>query len=142
MDEITIRNFSKEDLNNFVNLWNQEIDLLTTSKRIMTHKLALDGFNVNMFDYLGLYKNNKLIGFCLLRNDRDKVWVKHFMVNKDQRGIGFGEKLIQEAIKRTTDKDLLAEVLKENQKALKFFQNNRFGIIKEHDDEYILQLGK
>lgn len=137
-----IRTLKEKNLPEFVALWNQEYLLLTSSKFKMTLEKAKKGFSAKMFDYYGVCHNDKLIGFMLLKEDKD-LWIKHILIDKDFRKRGLGNIFLKKADQITKKKKmkLKTEVIKENQEAKKFFLKNRFKIIKfdEKENQYILE---
>jgi ribosomal protein S18 acetylase RimI-like enzyme len=118
----------QEDLSSFVDLWNQDPEALATSKRVMTLDLAQDGFKENYFDYyFGLYENNKLIGFILIKNI-------------DERGKGLGKMFLSEVLKIVNNR-ILTEVVEDNDRAKKFYIDNGFREIRfdQESRDYILE---
>jgi hypothetical protein len=88
----SIHRLEQEDLDNFVDLWNQAPEALATSKRVMTLDLAQNGFKENYFDYyFGLYESNILIGFILIKNKDDKIWLKHMLIDRGRGRNGLGK---------------------------------------------------
>ena len=60
----------------------------------MTEEKAEKGFKEKMFDYWGMLEKN-LVGFILLK--KNELWIKHLLINKNQRGKGLGKKLVEKA---------------------------------------------
>lgn len=126
-----IRKLTEQDIPSFVDLWNQDFELLTSSKFLMTTDKALAGFKQNMFDYYGLFDPDKLIGFILYQVINRNVWIKHVLVHKDHRKKGNGSFLLLKTLKKYEGKEIKTEVLFENSLAKKFFIDNSFKIIKK-----------
>lgn len=143
MDKFLVKTIEESDLDNFTSLWNQGYEVLTSSQFKMTNEKAKDGFKSKLFDYIGLYKNKLLIGFILLVKDENKIWIKHLLVDKYERTKGLGKVLIEESIGNRNE-EIFAEVLEENEIALKFFLSNKFQIIKndKENHQYVLKLKK
>jgi len=129
MNDFLIKKIEQKDLEAFVELWNQGYEMLTSSKFKMTYEKALKGFTSQLFNYTGLYKNNQLVGFMLLKEDGNEIWIKHLLIDKNEREKGLGGMLIKEVI-NTKDKEIFTEVLKENETAIKFVQENGFEVLK------------
>lgn len=138
---IKIKHIKKKDLITFVQIWNEDFLVLTSSRLKLTLNKALDGFESKMFDYLGLYKNETLIGFILLKEEKD-LWIKHLAISKNYRGRGYGKKLLSYIINRfgRKNKTLKAEIVDSNKTALNFFFKNDFKILKfdKANNQYIL----
>ncbi|HUD05256.1 MAG TPA: GNAT family N-acetyltransferase [Patescibacteria group bacterium] len=131
----------QEDLSSFVDLWNQDPEALATSKRVMTLDLAQDGFKENYFDYyFGLYENNKLIGFILIKNIDDNIWLKHMLIDNGERGKGLGKMFLSEVLKIVNNR-ILTEVVEDNDRAKKFYIDNGFREIRfdQESRDYILE---
>ena len=109
----------------------------------MTYQKAAEGFNSELFDYVGLYKNSLLTGFILLKKEGNKIWIKHLLIDKNERTKGLGKMLINEAIGNKNE-DIFAEIVKENEIALKFFLANQLKIIEDdkENNQFILELIK
>jgi ribosomal protein S18 acetylase RimI-like enzyme len=110
----------------------------------MNLKKAEKGFKERMFDYYGAFVNkNKLIGFILLKQDKNNLWIKHFVVDKKYRKQGIGKELLNKAINITKRKNLIlkTEVLKDNHQAYLFFTKNGFREIffDKENNQYVLQ---
>ena len=67
---MVIKKIQKSSLCQFVNLWNQGKDVLTSSGFLMTQEKAEKGFKEKMFEYFGLFEKEKLIGFMLLKKKK------------------------------------------------------------------------
>lgn len=140
---ISISKIRKQDLSRFVELWNQDYLLLTSSQWKMAQNKAEKGFSSKMFEYLGLYLENKLNGFMLLKKEGNILWLKHILIDKNFRGKGFGKFLLKKAIKQAKiyNVKLKTEVIKENEKVISFFIKNNFKIVKfdPSESQYILE---
>lgn len=134
----TIKN---KDIEEFIKLWNQDYEILTSSGFKMDYKKAKDGFDKKLFDYYGLYQNKKLVAFLLMKEESDNLWLKHILVDKERRRQGLGTLLLARACKISEHKNLKlkAEVVRKNKTAKKFFLLNEFEIIEENEDEFILE---
>jgi len=123
-----IKKIEKKDLMRFADLWNQDFQFLTSSKFKMTCEKAVKGFDSRMFDYFGLYLDDLLIGFLLLKEDNDVLWGKHMLVDKKHRGKGYGALLVNKAKEesRNRSKKLMIEILETNEPARKLFLKNGF----------------
>lgn len=133
----------KEDIPRFVELWNQGYQVLTSGKSKMTLDKALKGYHQKMFTYYGLFKNNNLIGFALLTDHSGNIWLKHILIDQEYRNKKLGTLFIEEMFKIAVKKGkkLTVEVLKQNPKALKFFSERKFRILKfdKKENQYILE---
>lgn len=132
MIKIKILKIKNSNLSSFVDLWNQNYKLLTSSGWRMNLEKAKEGFKKKMFDYYGAFINNLLLGFILLNKKNKTYWIKHLLVDKNSRNKGVGKKLLNKVINiAKRDKlSLKTEVLKENKIALNFFLKNNFQIEK------------
>lgn len=139
-----VRQLTEKDISSFVTLWNQDYELLTTRKFIMTLDKALTGFRQKMFDYYGLFENDILVGFILYQLINKDMWIKHLLVHKDYRNKGMGKYLLLETLKKYKEKVIKADVLFENFSAKKFFEKNGFRVINKNIKEkgYILSYRK
>jgi ribosomal protein S18 acetylase RimI-like enzyme len=135
--------FSLSELESFTNFWNQDYEVLTSSRFKMTYEKAKEGFNLKLFEYIGLYKKELLVGFILLKNKGNEIWIKHLLIDKNERTKGLGKMLLKEAV-GNKDENIFTEVINENQVALRFFLANKFQIIKEdkENNQFILKLQK
>jgi len=138
-----IEKITKNHLEDFVNLWNQAYKVLTSSQFKMTLKRAKYGFRNKMFDYIGIFKEDKLLGFLLLHRRADTLWLKHLLIDKNFRRKSLGKKLLRKAIEisKKKKKKLKTEVIKENISGRSFFTKNSFKIIKfdKKENQYILK---
>jgi len=132
-----------KDLLQFVSLWNQEYKILTSSHFQMTLKKAKKGYYAKMFDYYGIYNDNILIGFLLLKKEDKILWIKHILIDKNFRKRGFGTLLLKKAEKIAKKKqmNLKTEVVKENNEVIQFFLKNKFKVIifDKKENQYILE---
>lgn len=83
-DISSIKYLREKDLPQFVNLWNQDYQSLTSTVFLMTIKKTQDGYKNKIFFYFRIYKNDNLIGFLLLKEDGD-LWIKHLLIDRDLR---------------------------------------------------------
>lgn len=132
-----IKRLTEKDLKDFVELWNQDFKLLTSSQFRMTLKRAKEGFEKKMFDYWGVYEKGKLRGFLLLKEKGKVIWLKHLLVDRNFRRKGAGQLLLRKAIEKAKKEGekLKTEVIKNNTTAKKFFVKNGFKIIKFDKEE-------
>jgi len=123
-------------------LWNNELLLLTSSRLKMTFKKALRGFENKMFDYWGAYYNNELVGFMLLKQNKD-LFIKHIAVEEKFRREKLGTKFLKKAEKIAKKRrlNLKAEVLEKNKKTKEFFLKNNFKLTKlnHKENQYIFE---
>ena len=140
---ISISNIRKQDSSRFIELWNQDYLLLTSRGWKMTKDKAEKGLSSKMFEYFGLYLENKLNGFMLLKKENNILWLKHILIDKNFRGKGLGKILLKKAIKQAKifNVKLKTEVIKENEKAISFFIKNNFKVVKfdPSESQYILE---
>ena len=140
---ISISNIRKQDSSRFIELWNQDYLLLTSRGWKMTKDKAEKGLSSKMFEYFGLYLENKLNGFMLLKKEDNILWIKHILIDKNSRGKGLGKILLKKAIKQAKifNVKLKTEVIKENEKAISFFIKNNFKVVKfdPSESQYILE---
>lgn len=140
---IMIYKIKRKDLPRLVSLWNQEYKILTSSHFQMTLKKAKKGYYAKMFDYYGIYNDNILIGFLLLKKEDKILWIKHILIDKNFRKRGLGTLLLKKAEQIAKNKkiNLKTEVIKENKEVIKFFFQNRFKVIKfeRKENQYILE---
>ena len=140
---ISISKIRKQDLSRFIELWNQDYLLLTSRGWKMTQDRVEKGFSSKMFEYFGLYLENKLNGFMLLKKENNILWLKHILIDKNFRGKGLGKILLKKAIKQAKifNVKLKTEVIKENEKAISFFIKNNFKVVKfdPSESQYILE---
>lgn len=115
---MTIVQIQEKDLPSFVSLWNQEFEVLTSCHFQMTLARAKKGFQAKMFLYHGIYNNDKLVGFMLLKEDGD-FWIKHMLIDKDLRRKGYGGLFLKKAgeIAKNGNFKLKTEVVAENKEA-------------------------
>ncbi len=139
---ITIYKIKRKDLPQLVSLWNQEYKILTSSHFQMTLEKAKKGYDAKMFHYYGIYNNNTLVGFLLLKGTKD-LWIKHILIDKDFRQRGLGTLLLKKAeeIGKKNKMKLKTEVIKDNEEAAKFFLKSGFKMIKfdKRENQYILE---
>lgn len=140
---IMIYKIKRKDLARLVSLWNQEYKILTSSHFQMTLKKAKKGYYAKMFDYYGIYNDNILIGFLLLKKEDKILWIKHILIDKNFRKRGLGTLLLKKAEQIAKNKkiNLKTEVIKENKEVIKFFLKNKFKVIKfeRKENQYILE---
>lgn len=70
-NDFRIKTIKQKDLSQFVNLWNQDYRLLTSSGFLMTKEKAKLGYKQKIFYYWGIYQQNNLVGYLLLKEDKD-----------------------------------------------------------------------
>jgi ribosomal protein S18 acetylase RimI-like enzyme len=142
-NQFKICNLNINDLSKFVSLWNQNFELLTTSKFKMDFNKAHSGFIKKMFIYFGLFLDENLIGFILLKSQPNLFHIKHMLIDKKYREKHLGSFFLNEVINRIIKRNTVikVEVLKNNFEALRFFQNQDFKIIQsdKENDQYILK---
>lgn len=138
MGKYNIRKFNSSDIDDFIKLWNQEYEVLTSSKLKLTYQKAREGFNKKLFDYYGIYgKEDKLLGFLLLKKEKKVFWLKHVVIDKKRRNKGLGKKLLEKAtsICQKEGKELMVEVIKENLQGKQFFLKNGFELVRFDNTE-------
>jgi ribosomal protein S18 acetylase RimI-like enzyme len=136
-----INNILKKDLHSFTMLWNQEKDILTSSNLTMTDPKAESGFKKRMFDCYGLFENKKLIGFILIKENSEGIWVKHMVIDKNYRAKGLGSFFLSNVLERYFERKRIykVEVLINNVDAIVFFEKNGFKVEKTLEEgQYIL----
>jgi ribosomal protein S18 acetylase RimI-like enzyme len=123
MEIFNIKKIQKSSLHQFVNLWNQGKDVLTSSGFLMTQEKAEKGFKEKMFDYFGLFEKENLVGFMLLKKEKNDLWIKHLLVDKAFRRKGWGKRLIDKAfsIAKKNKMKIKTEVLIKKQKRFDVF---------------------
>lgn len=126
-----IKSLTERDIPAFIELWNQNYEVLTSSNFLMTYDKALAGFKQKMFDYFGLFDRDKLVGFALYKDIMDDTWLKHLLIGKKFRKKGNGALLLGETLKKYPKKKVKTEVLFSNVPAKKFFIKNGFRLVKE-----------
>lgn len=139
-----IKRITERDLKDFVTLWNQDFELLTSSQFQMTLKKAKEGFEKKMFDYFGIYgEKEKLLGFLLLQAKGEIIWLKHILVDQNFRRKGRGQVLLKKAVEKAKKegKKLKTEIIKQNTMAKRFFIKNGFKItdFDKEENQYILE---
>ena len=75
----SIRNMKDEDIDEYL-------------KRVRTQ---------NEYDVVGYYENEKLVGLMIYKYEINKAFIEVISVEKDERGKGIGETLLNETHKRT-----------------------------------------
>lgn len=85
--------------------------------------------------------DNKVIGYCRFDLDKEKdCYVISIAVDADYHGKGRGHLLLSRFLQKfTKNKNILAEIQKENIPSIKLFQKNNFIIYKEDDKNYYLK---
>jgi ribosomal protein S18 acetylase RimI-like enzyme len=98
-------------------------DVLTSSGFLMTQEKAEKGFKEKMFDYFGLFEKENLVGFMLLKKEKNDLWIKHLLVDKAFRRKGWGKRLIDKAfsIAKKNKMKIKTEVLIKKQKRFDVF---------------------
>jgi len=143
MGMFNIKKIKKSSLHQFVNLWNQRKDVLTSSGFLMTKEKAEKGFKEKMFEYFGLFEKEKLIGFMLLKKEKNELLIKHLLVDKAFRRKGLGKKLIDKAfsIAKKNKMKIKTEVLIKNKNALMFFEKLEFRRVKvdKKEKQFLLE---
>ena len=93
---------------------------------------------------LAIQKDSCYIGFsAFYANDTENhtAFLSMIAVKKDYRGLSIGKELLDktiEASKRNNMKKLKLEVLKDNIKAIRFYQNNGFEICSETENSFFM----
>jgi len=140
---VKINKLTKNHLTQFIYLWNQGYEILTSSGFLMTKEKAEKGFKEKMFDYWGILEKENLVGFMLLKKEKNELWMKHLLIDKDFRGKGWGKILVEKAflIAKKNKMKIKTEVLIKNKNALLFFEKLGFkkvGIDKK-EKQYLLE---
>ncbi|OGG87261.1 hypothetical protein A3B87_00110 [Candidatus Kuenenbacteria bacterium RIFCSPHIGHO2_02_FULL_39_13] len=86
----------------------------------------------------------KVIGYCRLDFNAGKNgYTISIALDPDHHGQGLGYKLLNKSLnlfnQLANNKDILAEIQKENIPSIKLFQKNNFKIYKEDDKNYYLK---
>ena len=96
-----------------------------------------------MFEYFGLFEKEKLVGFMLLKKEKNDLWIKHLLVDKAFRRKGLGKKLIDKAfsIDKKNEMKIKTEVLIGNKDALLFFEKLGFKKVgvNRKESHYVLE---
>ena len=140
---MVIKKIQKSSLNQLVNLWNQGKDVLTSSGFLMTQEKVELGFKEKMFEYFGLFEKENLVGFMLLKKEKNELLIKHLLIDKAFRRKGLGKKLIDKAfsIAKKNKMKIKTEVLIGNKDALLFFEKLGFKKVgvNRKESHYVLE---
>ena len=124
-----IRNITINDeeiYNHLGNLLNNDFTSLFDLKKELDNK----------YNKIYVYElNNKVIGFIHILISFNSADIINIVINEDYRNNGYGKELIDYAIKDNDLKELNIEVRKSN-KAVNFYLNNDFKIIREIPNYY------
>lgn len=99
-----------------------------------------DNYTKKYIDYLSentgeIYvdtDNNKMIGYIFVGKNKDKGFISTLEVAKSYRGLGFGKRLLLDAVKKYDAIDLV--VYKDNKIALNLYKKCGFVIIGEAEN--------
>ncbi|WP_028972517.1 GNAT family N-acetyltransferase [Spirochaeta cellobiosiphila] len=133
-----VKVFIEQDIPEVVEIWNENSDFLTSDGKkhsIESFTGWLEGKRHVNHEIYSFFDNQKIIGFCIPKEDPDISWVKMFALSKDHQGKGLGSGYLK-TIQRLQKHDIVqCEVKKDNVKALNFFQENGYKEM-EYDEEY------
>lgn len=87
-----------------------------------------------------LVDGENCIGFINTEIKDDGVWIQALEVSKEYQHQGYGQKLLEYAIKKLKATKL--SVRKSNSHAIKLYKKNGFSVVDENDYQYIMSLGK
>ncbi len=133
-----IRLIKNKDLEQMKEIWNQHHQFLTSTGRIHTLKSLNNWFenrHIDFHEYYGYYINSVLLGFIIIRNPKDSLWIKMLAVEIGFQSQGVGRALLNFIITKSEKKQKYTECLIDNIKALNFFMTFGFKIVK-FDSEY------
>ena len=143
MKTFNFKKIKESHLSQLVSLWNQGSNVLTSSGFLMTQEKVELGFKEKMFEYFGLFEKEKLIGFMLLKKEKNELLIKHLLVDKAFRRKGLGKRLIEKAfsIAKKNKMKIKTEVLIGNKDALLFFEKLGFKKVgvNRKESHYILE---
>ncbi len=134
----SIRLIKKKDLEQLKEIWNQHHQFLTSTGRIHTTKSLNDWYENRHHDfheYYGYFIDSVLLGFIIIRNPKDSLWIKMLAVELDSQSQGVGRSLLDFIITKSEKKQKYTECFIDNIKALNFFMTFGFKIVK-FDSEY------
>lgn len=135
MKQIKIINQDQRDFPDFWNLYNSSFPLI--ERRNLEQQVQV--FRNSFFNLISFYKDDKYIGFLSFWNFPSYVYLEHFAINEDLRGVGYGAKVLSELIKETS-KLIILEIDpiddEKSRRRLSFY--NKMGFVK-NDLDYKVQ---
>lgn len=135
MKKIRILNQNQRGFSDFWNLYNSSFPLI--EKRNLEQQMK--AFRNTYFNLLSFYKDDKYIGFLSFWNFPSYVYLEHFAINEDLRGVGYGAEILSELIKET-NKVIILEIDpiddENSRRRLSFY--NKMGFI-QNDFDYKVQ---
>jgi len=140
----TIQLIKNKDLNQLKEIWNQHHRFLSSTGRIHTTKTLNDWYenrHNDFHEYYGYFIDSVLLGFMIIRNPKESLWIKFLAVKKGSQSQGIGKALLDFIIPKNENKQKYTECFLDNIKALNFFKNYGFKIVKLDSEynEYILE---
>lgn len=141
---MSIRKIQEQDLSQMLKIWNQHSKFLTSTEKKHTKESLHRWYKTRKkgrHEYWGLFHDEELKGFTILKNLKASLWIKMLAVDNGTQGKGYGEKLVKFASKEANQKPIYTEIKVENIAALRFFLKNKFEF-SEYDrklQEYILK---
>ena len=122
----TVALITEEEIPAMLEIWNTNAHVLSSTNRKHTLKSLLEWFQNRALGnhvYYGLFEQNTLCGFMILKYEFDKLIIKMTALAKIHQNQGFGRKLIKfakiEGLKLNLP--VYTEVKIENFRALNFF---------------------
>lgn len=131
MARIEIRPLKRNEIKQAVRIW--------LEASIKAHHFIDPGFWESMVsemestwlpvaENLGILKNDRLIGFCSLTNNR----LAAIFINPVEQGNGYGKLLLNDVKKRRTRLDLT--VYEKNRTSIEFYKKNGFQAVDKQKD--------
>ena len=133
LHSISIRDVKKED-EDLLFYWRNDPEVrasafntnkinLENHRKWFTNKLSDEKCKIYIFESFGEYP----IGQVRLELLNEK-WMIDFSIDSSYRGLGLGEKIINEIVNLENEKDLFAQVKKKNIASVKIFEKQNFSI--------------
>lgn len=92
----------------------------------------------NRYVPLGLYKNDKAVGFSMYGKFEDQVWLDRFLIDKRFQGTGLGQYFMQKLIEflkiKFPTNNIYLSVYENNKRAIKLYKKLGFIFINEEDE--------
>lgn len=135
MKQIKIINQDQGGFSDFWNLYNSSFPII--ERRNLEQQVQV--FRNSFFNLISFYKDDKYIGFLSFWNFSSYIYLEHFAVNEDLRGVGYGAIVLSELIKDTS-KLIILEIdpIEDEQSRRRLSFYNKMGFV-QNDFDYKVQ---
>jgi len=132
-----IKAIEKKHLPQLIEIWNAHFEILTSSNiEHSSHSINkwFESRKEGNFEYLGYFEKKELLGFTIIENKPNNIWLKFIAVEETEKRKGIGSELVNHVVSSYEDKTIKTEVLEKNRSALEFFGKQGFQI-EEYDEK-------